>query len=285
MSGQPTIQEKRQQLTQLRSETVEKTKDWVNQQLVNETNRMYGKQLSQEFRSNQKVMDQDRIIKLANIEEQRLNIRIIICISIFWIVLLSGLVLVLFYMHIINLKYALIGISGIWGIGFIYLGYYLYKHISDPETTRVVNDARDYSRAFLRAAIPNALIPQCPAKCKVSMSAMNAPNKAGTSGSTTTGLGVVSEYPMDHDYWSKGIPSPVPGPRNNESLRMTPGQIVVGMSEPLQTFRCVKSNDPSKVIETAQPCSVYPGYESVDGESIRDSLEWGMTQTMFPRKE
>lgn len=281
----PTIQQKKDQLKGLKSDTVEKTKDWVNQQLVRETNRMYGEQLQQEFDNNQKVMNQDRIIQIANIEEQRLNIRIVICIAVFWIVLLSAFVLFLFYSHIINTKYALTGMMGIWIIGLTYLGYYLYKHTHDPTTRKALNDAKSYSRAFLRAALPTSIVPQCPAKCSTNKMSGNAPNRAGTSGSREGGVGAVSDYPMDFDYWANGIPSPIPGPRNTTGIRMVPGQIVVGVSEPLQKFRCAKRNNPSVVIETAQPCSVYPGYEDVNSQELRNTLNWGMTQTMFPRKD
>jgi hypothetical protein len=275
MSGQST------NLNELRSNTVSKTKEWVNQQLVQETNRIYEDQLNREFDDSQRIMNQDEIIRFTNIQEQELNTKIIIIVASLWMVILSACLLVMFYMKAIQTKHALIGLIGIWVIGFIYLGWYIYQHTQDPSAHEFVNDAQNYSKAFLRATLPDAIIGKCPQRCQINYDQMNK----GVDKNTRNGISVFSDYPMDYDYWKGGIPSPEPGPKDQSlGIRMEPGAIVDPIEPPLQTFVCVNKKNPSTEITSAQPCHVYPGFTDKNDMENLSTLRWGMNQTGFPRK-
>ena len=272
MSSQPT-NDKLTEVNNLKGRLVSKTKDWVNRQLVEETNKMYGEQLDQQFNDSQHIMNQNQILRIASIQEQELNTRIIIAVAVFWIIILSAAVLVLFYFGAFPITTALFGIIGIWVIGFLYLGWYLYQHTRDPTATEFVNEAQEYTRAFIKAAAPDSLLRKCPEKCKLNYDTMKDKKPLPSQGN----VGAFSRYPMDFDFWKGGVPSTDPNPKGNR-VNIDPGASVRSLDNPLQTFTCVNPRTQDTVI-SSQPCDVYPGYEEQN-----EAFDWAASQVMFPRK-
>jgi len=249
---------------------VKKLNELVERQIANETDMMYQQNLEDQFSHDEKIMNQEQIIRITQDQQQELNRNVIVLVASFWMILLSALVLVLFYLRTINMKYSLIGIMGVWIMGLSYLGYYFYTVVEDPTTKEAVNDAKEYSKVFLRATLPDSLVAKCPEKCKLDFSALNADQDLQYN---VKGVGRFSTYPKDFDYWRYGVP------RESSSTNA-----VQGVDPVLRTYTCAKENDPTQTFESNQPCHVYPGYIDEKERDMRNTLDWGMKQTLFPRK-
>lgn len=268
-------------LDEVRADAMSKTKQLIRQQLVDETNQIYAKQLNHEFQSQDKIMNQNQIISIASIQEQELNTKIIICVASVWMVTISCALFAMLRAHIINFKVALIGTIGTWVIGLCYLAWYLYTHANNPTEKEIVNDASYFTKAFLRASLPNSLQPKCPSECQVSYDSKNQNGNVIYNNDIKT----FTTYPSSQDYWKGGIPSFEPiSQERNPGISIQPEAIVSPLNPPLQTFTCVNMRDNSIEITSAQPCDVYPGFTDQEELKNEEPLEWGMKQTMFQRK-
>lgn len=213
----------------------DKTDQWVQQKIIEETNTTYNQQLNQEIKQDNQIMHQEQILRITNEQEQTLNTKVRIAVASFWLFTLSLCILLLFYFHVLPIQTAIYGILGIWILGFIYFVWYFYTRLNDPTTREVVNDAKEYSRSFLRASLP---VLKCPSKCKLKYNTTSGRTQPNQSFQTK-----MSQYPMDHDYWKDGIPN-----------------IIRPIRPELQTFSCVHKTDSTREFQSAQPCFVYPGY-------------------------
>jgi hypothetical protein len=254
----------------LRKETRTLTQE-LNNYVLDATQKLaaneLGKQFDHQFTSNQKIMNQEEYIRIAGVVQQKLDQQLIFYFAIFWLVLASSVLVILFYLRILEGKKVFMALMVIWIGGMSYLGYLLYKRYQVESIQTTVESASGTLKDLIRAAYPS-IQKKCPERCQIKYDKYTGEKPAGELSTLFP-----SRYPRDMDYWKKGIPAP----------DSTPGTIprATVMPNPDAALYTCELN--GKTVQSAQPCDVYPGTTPVlDGEAkkVNEILQRGFYAKM-----
>lgn len=205
-------------------------------------------QFDDKFKTDQKIMNKEEYIRIADIVQQKLDQQLIFFFAIFWLVIASTIFIVLFYLKIFDGKNVFYSLIVIWVGGMSYLGVLFYKKYQAEEIQSVVETANQGIKTMIRAVYPS-IQKKCPERCQIKKYVEN------TSESTTKNMSYLfpSRYPTDIDYWKEGIPKP-------DKTSKTLPEPVVMPNPSASSYKCEYNNNQ---IISAQPCDIYPGSKHV----------------------